>query len=217
MLFPSVYGDFTCRYYVWNSDSGRLENAPFVDISYKWAGGGLFSNASDLCRLGSALLYCYQKEPSNNVLTIRSLAGQNPASNSLSRVEQFNCELPLLLKPQTVSAMWMENVCNISQNNLRLGYGLGWCVQREGAQVKGGKNEPFCVGHTGAAVGASSVLLILPYKQPALESRLRDDIIPCGVVVAILFNLQEVHGMFSLGSRIAKLFYQHHICPNTTI
>jgi CubicO group peptidase (beta-lactamase class C family) len=35
---------------------GRIANAPFVDNSYKWAGGGFLSNAEDLVKFGSALL-----------------------------------------------------------------------------------------------------------------------------------------------------------------
>jgi len=35
---------------------GAVENAPYVDNSYKWAGGGFLSTAEDLARFGSALL-----------------------------------------------------------------------------------------------------------------------------------------------------------------
>ncbi len=38
------------------SEDGRLVNAPFVDNSNKWAGGGYLSTASDLVRYGSAYL-----------------------------------------------------------------------------------------------------------------------------------------------------------------
>lgn len=42
-------------FYVRGTD-GRLLNAPWVDNSYKWAGGGFLSNAEDLARFGSAHL-----------------------------------------------------------------------------------------------------------------------------------------------------------------
>lgn len=38
------------------SQGGRLVNAPFVDNSYKWAGGGFLSTPEDLIRFGSAHL-----------------------------------------------------------------------------------------------------------------------------------------------------------------
>ncbi len=43
------------RPYLLNSD-GHFENAPYVDNSYKWAGGGFVSTAEDLVRFGSAHL-----------------------------------------------------------------------------------------------------------------------------------------------------------------
>ena len=38
------------------ADGGELRNAPYVDNSYKWAGGGFLSTAEDLALFGSALL-----------------------------------------------------------------------------------------------------------------------------------------------------------------
>lgn len=43
------------RFYEREKD-GTLDNAPYVDNSYKWAGGGFLSTAEDLVRFGSALL-----------------------------------------------------------------------------------------------------------------------------------------------------------------
>jgi len=43
------------RFYSREKD-GTLNNAPYVDNSYKWAGGGFLSTAEDLVRFGSALL-----------------------------------------------------------------------------------------------------------------------------------------------------------------
>jgi serine beta-lactamase-like protein LACTB, mitochondrial len=43
------------RFYELPKD-GSVENAPYVDNSYKWAGGGFLSTAEDLTRFGSAML-----------------------------------------------------------------------------------------------------------------------------------------------------------------
>ncbi len=43
------------RFYEHEKD-GTLDNAPYVDNSYKWAGGGFLSTSEDLVRFGSALL-----------------------------------------------------------------------------------------------------------------------------------------------------------------
>jgi CubicO group peptidase (beta-lactamase class C family) len=43
------------RFYARQKD-GPFENAPYVDNSYKWAGGGFLSTPEDLVRFGSALL-----------------------------------------------------------------------------------------------------------------------------------------------------------------
>ncbi len=44
------------RFYV-RSSTGQIINAPYVDSSYKWAGGGLLSTAEDLVRFGTAHLH----------------------------------------------------------------------------------------------------------------------------------------------------------------
>ena len=50
------------RYYEKNAD-GLLLNAPYVDNSYKWAGGGFLSTAEDIVRFGSGLLEGKLLEP----------------------------------------------------------------------------------------------------------------------------------------------------------
>lgn len=43
------------RFYEREKD-GTTDNSPYVDNSYKWAGGGFLSTSEDLVRFGSALL-----------------------------------------------------------------------------------------------------------------------------------------------------------------
>ncbi len=43
-------------FYAWVEPPGRMLNAPYVDNSYKWAGGGFLSTSEDLARFGDAIL-----------------------------------------------------------------------------------------------------------------------------------------------------------------
>ncbi len=47
---------FRARFYVHADSAAPATNAPYVDNSYKWAGGGLLSTTEDLARLGRKLL-----------------------------------------------------------------------------------------------------------------------------------------------------------------
>ena len=47
------------RYYQRNN-KGRLVNAPYVDNSLKWGGGGFMSNVEDLVQFGNSMLYAKQ-------------------------------------------------------------------------------------------------------------------------------------------------------------
>lgn len=40
----------------YDMDNGKVINAPYVDNSYKWAGGGFISTSEDLVRFGNAML-----------------------------------------------------------------------------------------------------------------------------------------------------------------
>lgn len=82
-------------------------------------------------------------------------------------------------------------------------YGMGWGV------IPAQSNYPFCksrnfyVTHTGGAIGASSVLLILPRLEN--ESSLNSDKPVRGIVVSIIANLQSV-GLNHTALEIAQLF-----------
>ena len=49
-----------CRYYQRKAESHILINAPHVDNSWKYAGGGFISTVGDLAKFGNAMLYSYQ-------------------------------------------------------------------------------------------------------------------------------------------------------------
>ena len=142
------------------------------------------------------MLTCYQLP--EIVLT------QKAASDSPIQSSQEAGIVKGILDHHTVVDMWKPVVTNIrfSSRVSFLDYGMGWVMRQGDAGVVGGKGKPFCVGHTGGAVGASSVLLIVS-QDPQLSAEREKS---CGVVVAVIFNLQEVRGMFSLGLQIAEEF-----------
>lgn len=47
---------FRGRFYVWADSQHVMRNAPYVDNSYKWAGGGFMSTAEDLAHFGQVML-----------------------------------------------------------------------------------------------------------------------------------------------------------------
>ncbi|UXX80066.1 beta-lactamase family protein [Reichenbachiella carrageenanivorans] len=52
----SIISDRTSFYRLSRTDSLQIENAPYVDNSYKWAGGGFVSTTSDLIKFGEAMM-----------------------------------------------------------------------------------------------------------------------------------------------------------------
>ena len=155
------------------------------------------------------------------MLTCYQLPEMIPAQKSISdspiqSSSQESGTVKGILDHHTVIDMWKPVVTDIrfSSRGPLLDYGMGWLMQQGDGGIVGGKVKPFCVGHTGGAVGASSVLLIVPQDphEPGVSSAdalSSEGSKPCGVVVAVIFNLQEVQGMFSLGQQIAEAFLQY--------
>jgi hypothetical protein len=85
-------------------------------------------------------------------------------------------------------------------------YGMGWFVREEKKGLMEGDNYPFFFGHTGGAVGVSSVLTIMPAEDSKEQPRNLDGEGPQGVAVAVILNLEDVKGVSKLGSRIAREF-----------
>jgi CubicO group peptidase (beta-lactamase class C family) len=70
---------FRSHYYE-RDRSGVLRNAPYVDNSYKWAGGGFISNTEDLVRFGSAMMhpgYLEAKTLATLYTPMRTTAGED--------------------------------------------------------------------------------------------------------------------------------------------
>ncbi|ELT90093.1 hypothetical protein CAPTEDRAFT_89169, partial [Capitella teleta] len=168
---PLIYN--RSSYYVKNKKS-QIENAPYVDNSYKYAGGGFVSTASDLCRFANVMLFSYQQSPTAST--------------------------PGYLASDTVKQLWSP-VDNTSCSwNPDGGYGMGWVVIPQKKEFECGREQRFSVSHTGAAIGASSALFILPSSdKQGLASA------PSGVAVAMICNLQDA-GLQKTAEKIAHLF-----------
>ncbi|KAE9553898.1 hypothetical protein FO519_002887 [Halicephalobus sp. NKZ332] len=125
------------RYY--RTDSrGKLQNVPEINASYKWAGGGILSDVTDLLTLGNALIYSYQAP-----------------SDAVPRA---------LLQQETMKKLWSREVK--SGEKTREEYGWGWVTLPTIDEAGGaGPNRSGVYFHTGGAVGASSVLLLRPHGE----------------------------------------------------
>lgn len=110
---PLIYN--RSKYYVRDS-SHRLRNAPYVDNSYKWAGGGFLSNVQDLVKFGNAMLFSYQRKTDKQQPAKSS--GQkekadDPASSSSGQTE---AAAPVISAAATASAVDERPVGNGSQS-----------------------------------------------------------------------------------------------------
>ena len=207
---------------------GRLVNTLPVDNSYKWAGGGILSTVHDLLQFGNAMLYSYQLTPS---VVVNSRTNTNNANVSevamdnagfvKTTVTDYAQEtfLPGYLKQETMKKIWTP-VENTKASWIEDGaYAMGWGVASSKQSIGYGQKQWHYVSHTGGAVGASSVLLVLPLdKDQALQNEevksvpvqgvdnLRNTVIPPkGIVVAAITNLQSA-GLNSLALQIAHVF-----------
>ncbi|XP_075387170.1 serine beta-lactamase-like protein LACTB, mitochondrial [Tenrec ecaudatus] len=176
---PVIYN--RARFYVYNKKR-RLVNTPYVDNSYKWAGGGFLSTVGDLLKFGNAMLYGYQvglfKNSNENLL-------------------------PGYLKPETMAMIWTP-VPNTEMSWDREGkYAMAWGVVEKKQTYGSCRKQRHYASHTGGAVGASSVLLVLPEE---LDGDATDNKVPPrGVIVSIICNMQSV-GLNSTALKIALEF-----------
>jgi serine beta-lactamase-like protein LACTB len=96
------------------------------------------------------------------------------------------------------------------------GYGMGWGVVPSKEEFRFGNATTFYASHTGGAIGASSVLLVMPDYDVAPppgpgtgdpSSRRENHVgrAPTGVVVAIIANMGSV-GLNATAKEVARVF-----------
>ncbi|XP_041650831.1 serine beta-lactamase-like protein LACTB, mitochondrial isoform X2 [Cheilinus undulatus] len=176
---PIIY--HRSRYYHFNK-RGRVVNCPYVDNSYKWAGGGFLSTVGDLLLFGNALLYSYQ----------------------VAHLKDTQGFLPGFLKPQTAIELWApvdRTEASWDKDGL---YAQGWLVVEKEQKYGQCRKRRHYVSHTGGAVGASSVLLVLPNVEIEVGEG-QSPLLPQGVVVTIITNMQSV-GLNNTALKIAHEF-----------
>lgn len=156
-------------------------NCPYVDNSYKWAGGGFLSTVGDLLIFGNAMLYSYQ----------------------LTDLNDKSGLLPGFLNPHTVKALWAPVDKTEASWDKDGRYAQGWLVVEKQQKYGQCRMRRHYVSHTGGAVGASSVLLVLPSET--LKASGQTVTPPQGVVVAIMMNMQSV-GLNTTALKIAHEF-----------
>ena len=189
--------------------ANKLENVPYVDNSYKWAGGGFLSTVKDLIKFGHANLYAFQCRKGGRSSEAASDEGFGEEENETLSSSSL---LPGYVSRRTMKVLWTaapHSICPWARDDPGNGYGIGWGVVPAAEAVGGLKphgclKKPLYVSHTGGAVGASSVLLIVPGdRSGGAEEWLGDP--REGVVVAMIANLQEV-GLYRTSVKIADLF-----------
>ena len=184
------------RYY--RRDKGHnLINAPAVDNSCKWAGGGFLSTVHDVRKFGNAMLYSFQ-----NTETAKNIAYHPGPYSAINR--DVKMTLPGYLTSETVKSLWtprvpMRGKIGDPDTKQSLHYGFGWTVLPRAKDFAFCRDQAAIFSHTGGAVGASSVLLIKPRDKPDTTN------LPQGVVVAIICNMEGI-SLTKEAKQIAKYF-----------
>ncbi|CAC5419656.1 LACTB [Mytilus coruscus] len=218
-------------HYVKNKN-GRMINAPYVNNSYKWAGGGFISDVTDLLKFGNIMLYSYQYDADSLSGVESSINGntskggnQTKENNStlknrsetVNRVvnKGHNSErklLPGYLKRKTMHMIFTpvdKTECPWDKDGF---YSMGWAVVPEKYENGYCNHQRHYMSHTGGAIGASSVLLVLPsqnFRKPEETNsgekyaKLPDP--PKGIVVTVITNMGSV-GLNRVALEIAKSF-----------
>jgi serine beta-lactamase-like protein LACTB len=178
--YPDELVSNRSRYYCRRTLKEGLRNVAYVDLSYKWAGGGMLSNVNDLLIFANTLLQCRQMK----IIDSQS-ANQ-------------------LLKTETIREIWSPITITNKKDTF---YGLGWMISNERPSSVNEFTIPSHVYHTGGAVGATSILLIIPCSNNCSNPR-------CGICIAILANLQSAGNIYQTALDIALLFRQVSPCSN---
>jgi serine beta-lactamase-like protein LACTB len=169
------------RYYCRRAVTENIRNVAYVDLSYKWAGGGMISNVNDLLVFGNTLLQCRQTKP-----------GSALSNNQI-------------LKAETIRELWTPVTATNKKGTF---YGLGWQIATEKPSSVNESTIPAHIYHTGGAVGATSVLLLIPCSNNCSNPR-------CGICIVILTNFENASEIYQTALDIALIFRQISPCTSS--
>ena len=115
-----------------------------------------------------------------------------------------------LLLPSTVKQMWDIAVYTEPEQPRcgQTGYGMGWNIIEEKERVVGGRSLPRIISHTGGAVGASSVLVIIPGPVNHVPCCHDNQPLVNGIVICVLCNAQKVPDIGLFGIILALKTYE---------
>lgn len=111
-----------------------------------------------------------------------------------------------IINQETIEMMWTPVENSRMPWDVDGSYGMGWGVVKEQSNFPHCNSRQFYASHTGGAIGASSVLLILPRKKVSMDDPYKVQ----GVVVTIIVNMQSV-GLNKTALEIAQLFEQTNV------
>lgn len=174
--YPNALVPNRSRYYWRKNLKEGLVHVNYVDLSYKWAGGGMLSNVGDLLIFANTLLQCQSK----------NFSGSKLISND------------------QLKELWSPVAGTNRKNTF---YGLGWMICEEQKSPVIEMSIPRHIYHTGGAVGASSILLIIPCPKKCSNPN-------CGVCLALLTNLHCAGEIYQKALDIALLFHRAFPCIN---
>ncbi|VDM17566.1 unnamed protein product [Hydatigera taeniaeformis] len=186
---------FRARPYRRAKKNGRLENSPCVNNSCKWSGGGLLSTTPDLVKMASHLADIYM----GRLCDLPQLA-------VVSRDTLVNC----LWHPNrgTIQGLWLPGGL----------YGLGRSTTPIDKAKDSTHSDRLYVGHTGGAIGFTSILFMsLPIAATSTSDESDDPSSASHlppICVAILANLENAKGIGQLAIHLTELFTAVLLTPH---
>ncbi|ETO26879.1 hypothetical protein RFI_10255 [Reticulomyxa filosa] len=134
------------KYYVRHADMHPLANAPFVDNSYKFAGGGIVSTASDIAGLAHHCILGDFFKPHIKRLMLEETT--------------YTQDIPDPQNPGFYLFIFLKKKRIYISEEKKTGYGkIGWRV------VYDHKKRLKLAGHSGGACGGTSHVVVIPDEE----------------------------------------------------